>query len=217
MRIGATCLKRCLLLFAILCVLASTAVGGRIVQLPAVTLTPSSSNLVLAPPECDVCGPSKSLVVELSANTQNFRKGSLLYSYSITGGRITGEGNKVSWDLTALSAGTYTATVEVETINPRQSATASTSVTITNCSCDRRRPDPTINVSCPMTPSCTDPVSFDVSISNVPEGANLTYKWVVAGGTITSGQGTTSILVQLEKNYGSVTATVEVGGLDPPM
>ena len=38
----------------------------------------------------------------------------LLYSYTVTGGRITGEGANVSWDLTGVQPGTYTSTVEVD-------------------------------------------------------------------------------------------------------
>src|SRR5205807_10301848 len=38
----------------------------------------------------------------------------LLYSYTVTGGRITGEGANVSWDLSGVGPGTYTASVEVD-------------------------------------------------------------------------------------------------------
>src|SRR5580765_1293569 len=43
-----------------------------------------------------------------------------------------------------------------------------------------------------------------------------TYKWKVSAGTITSGQGTSSITVDTTGLGGQVlTATVEVGGVDP--
>jgi hypothetical protein len=45
---------------------------------------------------------------------------------------------------------------------------------------------------------------------------NVTYNWSVSAGTITGGQGTASITVDTANLGGqTVTATVEVGGLDP--
>ena len=45
---------------------------------------------------------------------------------------------------------------------------------------------------------------------------NVTYNWSVSAGTITSGQGTSSITVDTDGLGGqTVTATVELGGLDP--
>lgn len=39
---------------------------------------------------------------------------SLFYTYSTTGGRISGEGPSASWDLSSVSPGTYTLSVEVD-------------------------------------------------------------------------------------------------------
>jgi len=45
---------------------------------------------------------------------------------------------------------------------------------------------------------------------------NVTYNWSVSAGTISSGQGTSSITVNTDTLGGqSVTATVELSGLDP--
>jgi hypothetical protein len=38
----------------------------------------------------------------------------LLYTYSVTGGRISGEGTEAVWDLSGLEAGNYTVSVEVD-------------------------------------------------------------------------------------------------------
>src|SRR5690606_20383933 len=47
--------------------------------------------------------------------------------------------------------------------------------------------------------------------------ADVTYNWSVSSGTIESGQGTPSIVVSTTNDMAntSVTATVELGGLDP--
>ncbi len=50
----------------------------------------------------------------------------------------------------------------------------------------------------------------------VPSGATWTYNWSVSAGTITSGQGTSTITVDTTGLGGqSVTATVSIGGADP--
>jgi hypothetical protein len=67
--------------------------------------------------------------------------------------------------------------------------------------------------------SCPDSVDQGASItfsSSLSSSANVTYNWSVSAGTITGGQGTSSITVDTANLGGqTVTATVELGGLDP--
>jgi hypothetical protein len=53
--------------------------------------------------------------------------------------------------------------------------------------------------------------------ANVSGGPSVTYNWTVSAGTIESGQGTPSIVVRtaIGDAGSNVTATVEIGGLDP--
>jgi len=68
-------------------------------------------------------------------------------------------------------------------------------------------------VSCPAEVELGAPVTFTASVNG---DANVTYNWTVSAGTISSGQGTSSITVDTNGLGGqSVTATVELGGLDP--
>src|SRR5207247_11055376 len=56
-------------------------------------------------------------------------------------------------------------------------------------------------------------ITFNASVS---PSANVTYNWSVSAGTIASGQGSASITVETGNLGGqSVTATVDVVGLDP--
>jgi hypothetical protein len=58
------------------------------------------------------------------------------------------------------------------------------------------------------------PITFNATASGGP--SSITYNWSVSAGTITSGQGTNSISVDTANLGGqTVTATVELGGLDP--
>src|SRR6185295_5101468 len=70
-----------------------------------------------------------------------------------------------------------------------------------------------IQVSCPADVELNAPITFTAS---GPGDMTVTYNWSVSAGTITSGQGTSSITVSTDNLGGqTVTATVEVGGLDP--
>lgn len=56
-------------------------------------------------------------------------------------------------------------------------------------------------------------VTFTVEATKLPAGQQLTYNWMVSSGEITSGQGTSSIIVSPSGGIGSCTVTVELGGL----
>jgi hypothetical protein len=141
----------------------------------------------------------------------------LLYTWSVTGGKVTGEGRSVSWDLSGVANGTYTATVEVNDGN-QHTANGSAVVTIADCTGCKLPPPP-----CPVVAvTCTDAVdvgqaiTYTASVTGGGSGLTPTYNWSVSAGTITSGQGTSTITVDTANLGGqSVTATVSVGGADP--
>ncbi len=68
-------------------------------------------------------------------------------------------------------------------------------------------------MSCPADVPQGTPITFNASGAG---DMNVTYNWTVSAGTISSGQGTSSITVNTDGVGGqTVTATVELGGLDP--
>ena len=77
---------------------------------------------------------------------------------------------------------------------------------------------PTISVACPVDPVAKgQPITFIAELKDGDPNASPTYNWAVSAGTISSGQGTSAITVDtagLEGNT-SVTATVEIGEIDP--
>ncbi|HKO42144.1 MAG TPA: hypothetical protein VJU84_02555 [Pyrinomonadaceae bacterium] len=184
--------------------------GGFIV----VSVSASVESLTLpCPPDnsSPTCPASESFSVELTANATDPGDNVFLYTWSVTAGKVSGEGRKVNWDLSGVGPGVYTASVEVN--DGHQHLTmASTTVTVMECHCHFRCP--TISVSCPADVVEGQPITFTASISS--SDANLTYEWSVSAGTITSGQGTSSITVDIAGLGGqSITGTLEVGGLDP--
>jgi hypothetical protein len=120
----------------------------------------------------------------------------------------------VTWDLSGVANGTYTATVEVNDGN-QHTASGNTTVTVADCSgcVPPPPPCPTVSVSCPTDVEPNAPITFTASVQG--EGS-WTYNWSVSAGTISSGQGTSTITVDTNGLGGqSVTATVNIGGADP--
>ncbi|MFL6207642.1 MAG: hypothetical protein ACJ74W_02260 [Pyrinomonadaceae bacterium] len=195
-------------------------------QAPTVTLSSNPSTVRIAA-NCSAdqmpaegCTPTSSSV-QLAAAATDPDGDTLLYTWSTTGGRITGDGPNVAWDLSGVAPGTYTATVEVDD-GCGCVAFSSTTVTVEACNCIARpiqqpTPCPTITVDCPSgVVQAGTPVTFTANVSGGNPNASLTYNWTVSAGTISSGQGTSSITVDTTGTGGQgITGTVTVGGLDP--
>lgn len=183
-------------------------------QPPTVSVSSSSASIMLPCPagtSSESCNASASRSVDLTANASDPDNDTLLYTWSVTGGRITGEARSVTWDLSGVNPGTYTATVDV---NDGNAHTANGSTTVTVAECTRCVPPcPAVSVSCPSDVDLGSPITFTSSVSG---DASVTYNWSVSTGTISGGQGTSSITVDTTGLGGqTVTATVELGGLDP--
>ncbi|HEX6732771.1 MAG TPA: hypothetical protein VF074_22315, partial [Pyrinomonadaceae bacterium] len=141
----------------------------------------------------------------------------LLYTWSVTGGKLSGEGRQVTWDLAGVQPGTYTATVEVNDGNMHK-ANGSATVTVGDCTDCRKPPPPcpSVSVTCPSEVDPNAPITFTATVTGGEQGATWTYNWSVSAGTISSGQGTSTITVDTTGIAGqSVTATVSIGGADP--
>jgi PKD domain-containing protein len=71
-------------------------------------------------------------------------------------------------------------------------------------------------VSCPSEVEAGQPITFTASVTGGDPNMTPTYNWSVSAGTISSGQGTSTITVDTTGTAGqSVTATVTIGGVDP--
>jgi len=184
-------------------------------QPPTVTLSTSSGTVTLPCPDGTIsesCTPSSNQQVQLSSVATDPDGDTLLYTYTTTGGRITGDGPNTTWDLSGVTPGTYTASVEVDD-GCGCVAFSSTTVTVATCT-DCKTPCPTVNVSCPDSVDFGQAITFTANVSGGT--GSPTYNWSVSAGSISSGQGTSTITVDTTGLGGqSVTATVELGGLDP--
>lgn len=72
---------------------------------------------------------------------------------------------------------------------------------------------PTVTVSCPDSVRVGEELTFTVSVSGGDADVQPTFNWTVSAGTISSGQGTSTIVVDTTGTGGqTITATVDVGG-----
>lgn len=185
---------------------------------PMVSIRSSSSSITFCPttptPSNPVCSPNRDVSLSASVGGADTE---LLFTWNVTGGRLKGEGSNVTWDLSEVPEGTYTATVEVNDGN-QLTANASTTVRIELCpGCERPPPRcPEITVSCPIGVRPNQPITFQANVSAGDSEMKPTYTWSVTAGRIISGQGTSKITLDISGlGRKSITATVSIGGVDP--
>jgi molybdopterin-binding protein len=141
------------------------------------------------------------------------------FKWTVTSGEIiSGQGTSAIRVATEEPRGVaITATVEVgrlDALKPECSSQASVILKTPTCCVS---PCPTISISCPIDlPILGGPLTVSVSVSGGDPNINPKYKWQVSAGKIVGGQGTTQISVDTSGTQGqTITATVEVDGLDP--
>jgi hypothetical protein len=182
-------------------------------------LTLSDSEIVLPCPagqKSTSGGCNDSSTISVATTASDIENDVLTYNYTVSGGRITGTGANVSWDLSGAQPGSYTITAGVDDGCGLCGKTQTQTVNIKPCpDCVDDCACATLSVSGPA--GITEPGSPMTFTANVSGGSqsNVTYNWTVSSGTIESGQGTPSIVVATTREMAdtSVTATVTLGGL----
>jgi len=178
---------------------------------------PSTSSLRRACPlgSTQSCDISKSEKIQLTAAATATGNSTLLYTWSVTGGRIIGEGSSVTWDLSGVANGDYIATVSVS--DGTSKVDGRTSVTVSDCvGCiEAMIVCPIISVHSPDRVAEGEPITFSADIP--PELSNsVTYNWNISKGKIISGDRTSKLTVD-SAGLGetTITATVVIGRLPP--
>lgn len=186
---------------------------------PIVQVTSSTSVINFCPPwmqSMDNCSASREVELSASAGGPDV-DAKLLYVWSVSAGRIRGEGPKVIWNLSDVAEGTYTANVEVND-GTGLAATASTKVTVAPCHSCRTRESrcPTITVSCPDNVESNQSLTVAAHVYGGDPNVKVTYTWSVSAGKISAGQGSSKITIDVsDVTGGSITATVSISGQDP--
>jgi hypothetical protein len=137
----------------------------------------------------------------------------ITYNYTVSGGRIVGQGENVTWDLSGVNKGTYTITVAVDDGCGVCSETKTETVEVVDCDCVQICECPTLTVDGPR--EGVKPGETMTFTANVVGGnqQSITYNWEVSQGTIESGQGTPQIVVGTEGlGQTTIRATVKITG-----
>ena len=141
--------------------------------------------------------------VQITVNGSNFNpKHTPTYSYTTTGGKVSGTGQTASVDTTGLNSGAYTITANVtEGKKARASCTATFNV---------KQPQPP-TISCSPNPATVQPAGSSTIISNAssPDNRQLTYSYNASGGSI-SGSDSSAILNTGGAQPGPITVTCSV-------
>jgi hypothetical protein len=194
---------------------------------PSVVLQASTTLITLPCPggwhsSSRSCPSTIGLQVALTSIAKDFNQ-QTRFAYAVAAGRIVGEGSKVTWDLSEVGPGIYTATVEVRD-NKNHRALSSVIVTIANCGdCVDSWVCPTIVVTCYDAVRAGTPITCKVVLGPWSDWITyrITYEWSARDSSgedlaLRISGGGTSISIPTNGLGGkSVYTTVEVKGLDP--
>ena len=180
-----------------------------------ITVSDTPPSLRLTSDTSVISGCTEGQTPRVKLNAQAVSPGGfpIRYHWSTGAGRIVGEGPAVVWDLDGVAPGYYKASVEIEMGNGDSECQAFSSTNVLINSCPPKPVCPHVQIICPQNVALDQPLTFN---SNVTGGTNVgtpIYNWTVSAGTITEGQGTPTIKVDITSLAGqTVTATLSMGG-----
>ena len=151
--------------------------------------------------------------INVSTSASDADNDVLTYQYTVSGGRIVGQGSNVTWDLSGARPGTYTITAGVDDGCGVCGKTVTKTIEVVKCDC---------------VPDCACPTTFNVTGGGVVKpgetmrftaevfggtASSVTDEWALSNGASFSGQGTQSISIDTTGMQGqNITATVTIGG-----
>lgn len=217
---GGLILAVCLSCFGLTQQGSKKARAGKKANADIVVLVEASHLVVRLPPKAPNLDPYNCVLTEkqvrLTASATSPRLSDLYFIWEVPVGRLSGKGRVVTWDLSGVQEGTYTAKVEV---GDRHKSTGQGWIKVSVVICpgvQLEMPCPTISVSCPDTFESKESITFEATVSGGDVEMIPTYEWSLTKGKIISGQGTRKITVDVSGlSSESVTATVSVGGAHP--
>jgi hypothetical protein len=190
---------------------------GPIVNLPAnveaVTLTTKEIVLGCQPgfePRAGASCPAGASV-GVSVRASDPENDVLTYNYTVSGGRITGSGSNVTWDMSGLRPGTYTITAGVDDGCGTCGKTVTETVVVRECECVESCTCPTLSVTGGGIVESGQVMAFRANLAGGTGNAAVSYTWSVSNGRIVRGQGTSAIEVDTAGlDNTNITATVNI-------
>lgn len=155
---------------------------------------PVSARCTINPAEVMVGEPATATAAVSGFNAKH----TLNYTWSSTGGQITGKDNTASLDTNGVAGGSYTVTANIVDPKAEKNGTATCSANFTI-----KQPQPP-GVSCsanPTTIAIGELATVTMTASD-PQGWPLTYNWSNSGGTL-SGSGTSVTVTATNADAGN--------------
>ncbi len=161
----------------------------------------------------ELCKDEQPDSIQVKITVHNPKNKRINYQYTVSAGRIIGQGEKVIWDLKNVSPGDYTITASFDSGKGFGSETKSEKVSVKECyDCDPPCVCPALSVSGGGSIKGGETVDFTANVS-IGTAFDIKYKWTVSQGEIVLGQGTPNITVKTTSAMsGYVQATVEISG-----
>ena len=173
---------------------------------------PPTLTLAAEPTTVRACDDAR---VQLMARASSPEGRPLRYKWTTNGGRLSGQGERATWDLSGAQPGVYQAVVEVDD-GRYLDCVAFSSASVVVADCPPPPPQivcPNVTVTCPERGTEDAPITFTATLSGGSPNITPTYNWTINAGHIISGQGTPSITVDTKGLGGqSVRANLDVGG-----
>lgn len=159
------------------------------------------------------CFEDNNGLVEVKTIVNNPKKIPLTYEYTVTNGRIVGDGESAAWHLKNVRPGVHTVTVSIKGKAGVSSETRTAQVRVRECDCPYICICPTLELKDNGNVKAGEEVTFT---ANVKGGTvtDITYNWTVSQGEIIEGSGTPQIKVKTTPQMnGFIKATVEIDGV----
>jgi hypothetical protein len=178
----------------------------------AVSLSTREIVLPCAPNQKPRSGESCPDVKSISVGTRavDAENDVLTYNYTVSGGRIVGQGANVTWDVSGLRPGTYTITAGVDDGCGICGKTVTETIVVRDCACEPICACPSLDVTGGGIVKPGETMRFTAVVTGGTASV-ATYSWSVSQGKIASGQGSPSILVDTTGLVNTnVVATVKI-------
>ncbi len=163
-------------------------------------------------PDC----PDNNSNMTITVSAVKLENNQLKYEYTVSGGRIIGEGAKVVWDLSGgWQPGTYQIKIDIIDKSKGHKRTETKTITVTNNEVFHCVYCPALTVDAPTAQTkAGETITFTANI-NGGRQSGITYNWKVSAGEIIEGQGTSVIRVATNSKMAgkTVKATVEIEGV----
>jgi hypothetical protein len=152
--------------------------------------------------------------VRLTAQASSPSGNPIRYRWTVSDGRIDGEGPTVTWNLSGVRPGQYKAYLVVNSASGDEACEAFAN-TLVAVRCNPKPTCPNVNIICPEHIMAGQPVTFASTLTGGTGNVPQIYNWTVSAGRIIEGQGTNSIKVDTTGLEGqSLKASLSMGGYE---